>query len=369
MIAGQSPKSSFYNEQGQGLPFYQGKKEFTDRLIDQPTKWTTSVTKTAESGDILMSVRAPVGPINQATEKICIGRGLAAIRPREILNRDYLWYALSWLQPTIKGSAGAVFENINKATIELLRIPVPSPEEQRRIVAVLDDAIDGLNRARAYAETNLQDARELFQSIVVVQLVNSRWPTKTLGQVATIVNGGTPRSKLAEYWGGSAQWLTPKDMGCMAGREIGKTPRTITELGLANSAARLIPEKSVILSTRAPIGHLAINALPMAFSQGCRGLVPKEGLDHLFLYYFLYANRLALQELGTGTTFRELSASNLKSFQIVLPPPEEQRRIIAALDEAFKSTEQLAGEYQTSHKDLIDLRQSLLQRAFAGELT
>ena len=162
------------------------------------------------------------------------------------------------------------------------------------------------------------------------------WPIKTLGQVATVANGGTPKSKVAEYWGGSVQWLTPKDMGRMDWREIEKTPRTITESGLSKSSARLIPASSVILSTRAPIGHLAINTVPMAFNQGCRGLVPKEGLDHVFLYYFLYANRRILQELGTGTTFKELSASNLKLVPIMLPPLEEQRRIVAVLDEAFE---------------------------------
>ena len=82
-----------------------------------------------------------------------------------VYNSHYLWYALLWLQPAIKGNAGAVFESINKATIELLKIPVPSLEEQRRIVAVLDEAFEGLDRARAHAEANLQNAGELFASI------------------------------------------------------------------------------------------------------------------------------------------------------------------------------------------------------------
>ena len=117
VIAGQSPKSSAYNEDGRGLPFYQGKKEFTDRFLAPPATWTTQVTKRAEPNDLLMSVRAPVGPINETKEAICIGRGLAAIRAGKKIDRGFLWYALLWLQPEIVGNAGAVFPSINKKAI------------------------------------------------------------------------------------------------------------------------------------------------------------------------------------------------------------------------------------------------------------
>ena len=366
VIAGQSPKASYYNDQGNGLPFYQGKKEFTDRLLGQPTTWTTNVTKVAEAGDVLMSVRAPVGPINQATEEICIGRGLAAIRPNKSLNRDYLWYTLMWLQPTIRGHAGAVFDSINKTTIESLKIPHPPLEEQRRIVAILDEAFEGMDRAQTHTDSNLADIEEFRQSFLRHALEG--WEITTLGQVVRIVNGGTPKTKVAEYWGGSIQWLTPRDMGRMSGREIGQTPRMLTRAGLANSSARLVPQRSVILSTRAPIGHLAINTVPMAFNQGCRGLIPSEVLDHEFLFYVLYMNILVLQEMGTGTTFKELSTSKLKTLSINLPPIKEQRRIVAIVDEAFKGLGRARINVNTSLDDLNDLRQSFLQRAFAGDL-
>jgi len=170
----------------------------------------------------------------------------------------------------------------------------------------------------------------------VKDAAQSGWETKTLGEVAAIVNGGTPKSKVAEYWGGGVQWLTPKDMGQMDGREIAATPRTITDAGLAGSSARLAPAGSVILSTRAPIGHLAMNTVPMAFNQGCRGVVPSEKLDPIYLFHFLDMSRELLNDLGTGTTFKELSSSNLKSVKIPLPPLEEQQRIVAVLDEAFE---------------------------------
>ena len=193
----------------------------------------------------------------------------------------------------------------------------------------------------------------------------SGWETKTLGEVAAIVNGGTPKSKVAEYWGGGVQWLTPKDMGQMDGREIAATPRTITDAGLAGSSARLAPAGSVILSTRAPIGHLAMNTVPMAFNQGCRGVVPSEKLDPIYLFHFLDMSRELLNDLGTGTTFKELSSSNLKSVKIPLPPLEEQQRIVAVLDEAFEGLARARAHAEANLQNVRELFESIKANALA----
>lgn len=138
VIAGQSPEGKFYNKKEKGLSFYQGKKEFGEKFIGEPTTWTTKITKEALAGDILMSVRAPVGPINFATQKICIGRGLAAIRAGKDIDKDFLFYFLLFSEEKIIGNAGAVFASINKRDIENLEISVPPMAEQKRIVAKLD---------------------------------------------------------------------------------------------------------------------------------------------------------------------------------------------------------------------------------------
>jgi len=198
--------------------------------------------------------------------------------------------------------------------------------------------------------------------LVEASNTNAVWESRKLSEVASIVNGGTPKSKVAEFWNGSHQWLTPADMGKMEEREIGATPRTITDQGLARSSARLVPPKSVILSTRAPIGHLAINSVPMAFNQGCRGLVPGEKLDHVFLYYFLQANRDLLNNLGTGKTFKELSATNLKSVEIPLPPLEEQKRIVAVLDQAFATLDRARANAEANLADAEELFERIQSR-------
>lgn len=175
-----------------------------------------------------------------------------------------------------------------------------------------------------------------------------------LSKVCRIVNGGTPKSGVAEYWGGDVAWLTPAEMGKLAAPEISETVRTISSAGLRNSSAKQVPVGSVIMSTRAPIGHLAIPLAPMAFNQGCRGLVPDEGLDTRYLYYFLWFSRDALNDLGTGTTFKELSTGALGSYEIPLPPLQEQRRIVAVLDEAFAA---IATATTNAEKNLSNARE------------
>jgi len=146
VVSGQSPEGSYYNTDSNGLPFYQGKTEFTDMYLGKPTKWTTHITKRAIPDDIVMSVRAPVGPVNIVSSEICIGRGLAAIRCQEKLNKMFCFYVLRSMEDRIKGNKGSTFESINRNEICNLKIPLPPLSVQEEIVAELDSyqkIIDG----------------------------------------------------------------------------------------------------------------------------------------------------------------------------------------------------------------------------------
>jgi len=139
VISGQSPEGEFYNDRGEGTPFYQGKTEFSNKYIGSPHKWTTRETKIAEKDDILMSVRAPVGPVNISTQRICIGRGLAAIRASEKILIPFLFALLRNKEKEIKGNGGAVFDSINRKDIESIRIPLPPLEVQHEFVARIEE--------------------------------------------------------------------------------------------------------------------------------------------------------------------------------------------------------------------------------------
>jgi hypothetical protein len=166
IISGQSPPGDSYNESGDGLPFYQGKADFGDIWLKSPRVWTTNVTKRAERDDVLMSVRAPVGPVNLCPQEICIGRGLAAIRPTESLLRDYLFYFLKTNQTRIRGGDGAVFPSISREQIASIEIPLPPLEQQQRIVADIEQ----------YEKTNAQLQSEIAGNQARIRsVIDSVW--------------------------------------------------------------------------------------------------------------------------------------------------------------------------------------------------
>ena len=188
VISGQSPEGKFYNTEGQGTPFYQGKKEFSSKYIGNPTTWTTVETKIAEKDDLLMSVRAPVGDINFATQRLCIGRGLAAIRTKEDIDKEYLFYFLVAKKSCIKGKEGVGFASINRK--EIMDIDVQYPKdfsEQRSIVTRLDAAFSHIDALKANAEKQLNEARKLFQAeLTECMKPKEGWEEKTLKEVSEI---------------------------------------------------------------------------------------------------------------------------------------------------------------------------------------
>lgn len=190
------------------------------------------------------------------------------------------------------------------------------------------------------------------------------WELRTLQQVSTIVNGGTPDTNVPEYWDGDNLWITPKDMGKLNGRFVDDTFRKLTLSGLKNSSAKILPQYSLILSSRAPIGHLAINSKPISTNQGCKGIIPSDNLDTFYLYYFLLNSVEYLNSLGTGATFKELSGSKLGQVEIPLPPLPEQQRIVSILDEAFSAIDKAKANAEKNLMNAKELFESYLQGVF-----
>ncbi len=190
------------------------------------------------------------------------------------------------------------------------------------------------------------------------------WQHRVIGDVCDVVNGGTPKTGVSKYWDGPHQWITPAEMGKRSTPYVGKTERAISDSGLQNSSARLLPPRSVILSSRAPIGHLVINTVPMATNQGCKGLVPRSGLDSKYLYYYLAGIVPLLNDLGTGATFKELSGGKLKEVQVPIAPLPEQRRIVGILDEAFDGLATAKANAEQNLRNARALFESHLQSVF-----
>lgn len=162
-----------------------------------------------------------------------------------------------------------------------------------------------------------------------------KWPTATIGEVSTVVSGATPKTNNALYWDGDIPWVTPKDLSDLQKKHLQDTPRKITSEGLRSCSASMLPPQSVLFSSRAPIGLVAINTIPVATNQGFKSMVPrKEALNSDYLYWWLKTHQAEVAQLGRGATFKEVSKKIVEGIQIPLPPLPEQKRIAAILDKA-----------------------------------
>lgn len=155
-----------------------------------------------------------------------------------------------------------------------------------------------------------------------------------LGEVCKVVSGATPKREVPAYWKGDIDWVTPKDLTDLDSKYIDEAPEKISEAGYKSCSTHLVPAGSVLLSSRAPIGHLAITKRSLCTNQGFKNFVPGPKVDAEYLYWALKRDVPKLQAMGTGSTFKEISKAQIEKYRIPLPPLPTQRRIAAVLDKA-----------------------------------
>ena len=377
VIAGQSPAGKYYNKIGEGLPFYQGKKEFTDKYLGEPTTWTTNVTKEAQKDDILMSVRAPVGPINFSTQNICIGRGLAAIRVSDIIDKDFLFSFLLKHENELVGNTGAVFNSINKTQIKNINIHLPSLPEQKRIVAILDEAFESIAKAKESADKNLKNANEIFESYLqsVFENKGEGWEVKTLEDVCKIKPPKREaRNKLKET--DFVSFAPMKYLETSQKHFIPTEERTLKEVG---GSYTYFANDDVLLAKITPCfenGKLGIaKNLKNGVGFGSSEYIVFRTNDNLFseyLYYFLL--RTQFREEGAkrmmgAVGHKRVSKEFIEDSIIPLPSFSEQQSIVQKLDALSTETKKLEAIYIQKLADLEELKRSILAKAFNGELT
>ena len=190
------------------------------------------------------------------------------------------------------------------------------------------------------------------------------WREYKISDIADVIGGGTPKTSVNEYWNGDIPCLAPRDLTGYSKVYISHGDRFITEEGLKNSSTKLMPKGSVLLTSRAPIGYVAIAANTICTNQGFKSLVPKENLCHSeFLYYWIKSHVDYLRQLGTGTTFAEISGSVVKNIDILLPPLEEQK----AIAEVVSSLDDKINLLYRQNKTLEALAQTLFRQWFIEE--
>ena len=190
-----------------------------------------------------------------------------------------------------------------------------------------------------------------------------------MGDVSTIVGGGTPStSESANFENGQIPWITPADLSGHTDKFIMRGKRNITERGLQKSSARMLPREAVLLSSRAPIGYVAIASVPLATNQGFKSFILHKGTDSSFVYYLLLRCREEIQALGVGTTFKEVSATKAATIPLPLPPLPEQHRIVAEIEKQFTRLDASVAALKRVQTNLKRYRASVLKAACEGKL-
>lgn len=189
------------------------------------------------------------------------------------------------------------------------------------------------------------------------------WNIVPLKRIFSLKNGATPKSDQSDLWDGEITWITPADLNFERPEIITHSKRTISVKGAESCAVSIVPKGSIIISTRAPIGSIGLSGIDLCTNQGCRSLVPDEGVSSRFFLYFLYSAVSELQVLGKGTTFLELSSDSLASFSSCFPSLPEQQAIASFLDCECGKIDTLIAEQERMIALLAEKRQAIISHA------
>ena len=336
---GQSPESSSYNEIGDGIPFFQGNADFGERYPITRV-WCNKPTKVAKAEDILISVRAPIGAMNYAKEKCCIGRGVAALTPNEEkVSSEFIFWLLKGKNNELnqKGT-GSTFKAIGRKVLEEVQVPEINLELQRkyasnleRIYSIIQDRqrqleqLDKLVRARFV---------EMFGSIHK----STEYPYFAVRELTDVISGGTPSREKNEYWDkGTIPWIKTTEL---QNNVITVADEYITKEGLANSSAKLVPPGTVLVAmygqgkTRGMTAYLDIEACT---NQACACILPSDRIDSMFMWKYFELSYDKLRNLAQGAGQPNLNGNMIKNFQVLVPPEMMQKEYVDFVRQVDKS--------------------------------
>ncbi len=423
---GQSPPSSSYNRDGIGPPFYQGKAEF-GAMFPLPVKWCTEPKKTALSGDVLMSVRAPVGPTNLCQEQSCIGRGLAALTASDGLSNRYLLYFLRSTESEIASlGTGTTFKAVSGKVLKDIQVPLPPVAEQKRIVAkieelftrldaggealqkvkaqikryrqaVLRDAFTGKLTAKwrneelqdPNSELNREPADKLLKRMKGMMARQGKlglaaqadgkpphlsspslpdeWLCVGVSDLGHVLTGTTPPKSKTEYYGGNFPFFKPTDLD--AGYYAHRAREALSQRG--KEKARVFPALSTLVTCiGATIGKTGFLRVDGAFNQQINAIIPHSGMVPEFIYFGVISPNFQklIYETASATTLPILNKSKFMILPFPLPSRREQTQIVQEIERYFSIADAAEQAVEASLKQAERLRQSILKWAFEGKL-
>ena len=294
------------------------------------------------------------------------GRCLRA-RPTELVDSLYLYYyfCLEETKQFVRNIAvGATMPSINTKLLGEVEIALPDLNNQKRIAAVLSSLDDKIENNQKLNDNLEQQAQSYFQELFVDN-ASPEWTTGTISDLGTVVGGSTPSKAKPEYYTESGiAWITPKDLSNNKSKFVSHGENDITELGLRNSSASIMPEGTVLFSSRAPIGYIAIAAGEVTTNQGFKSVVPKPEIGTPFVYFFLKNTLPVIEGMASGSTFKEVSGSTMKNVPAVIPDAETLAKFSDFCAPIFAQQRILEEQNQS----LATLRDNLLPKLMSGEI-
>ena len=340
----------------------------TIRYIDESLyrKWMKDE---VQRGDILITSEAPFGQIFfwDSDEKIVLSQRLFCVRIKPEYDARFIYYYMTTpeFQSELDGRAtGTTVIGLRQPELMKCVIRCPEIQEQKVIAAILS-SIDAKIIANEKVNDNLeQQAQSYFQELFVDN-ADPEWTTGTISDLGTVVGGSTPSKAKPEYYTESGiAWITPKDLSNNKSKFVSHGENDITELGLRNSSASIMPEGTVLFSSRAPIGYIAIAAGEVTTNQGFKSVVPKPEIGTPFVYFFLKNTLPVIEGMASGSTFKEVSGSTMKNVPAVIPDAETLAKFSDFCAPIFAQQRILEEQNQS----LATLRDNLLPKLMSGEI-
>ena len=312
-------------------------------------------------GTVILSSRAPIGKTAILGCEMCCNQGFKNLICTDRIFNEYLYHFLRAKTNYLNSlGRGATFKELSKGIVENVLIPLPAIEEQHHI-ADLFASVEELIQTK-------KQQLDLFDELVKSRFIElfgdydlshaqSNW--KSISEIGKVVGGATPKTNIEEYWDGEYRWITPAELSSDSGY-IYDSVRKLTKAGVDSCSLQEMPIDTVILSSRAPIGKVAIAGNTFYCNQGFKNIICNKEILPRYLYTVLLLNTEYLNSLGRGATFKEISKSIVENIRVPVPPIELQEQFTAFVEQTDKSKSAV----QQSIAELEELKKSLMQKYF-----
>ena len=281
------------------------------------------------------------------------------------VDTKYLYYALKTCLLHFKQiSQGSATKFLTAKILNSFELPIPEIEIQKKIAGTLGNLDKKIKTNEAINENLERQAQAYFEELFVVN-ADPNWPECTLSDIGSIVAGGTPSKSKSEYYADQGiAWITPKDLSVDKSKFISHGENDISELGFSKSSAKKMPAGTVLFSSRAPIGYIAIAQNELTTNQGFKSVIPNENIGTSYVYFLLKNLLPTIEGMASGSTFKEISGAGMKSVPTVMPDVNIIQLFNNFCEPIFKEQEILEAE----NRRLSALRDSLLPKLMSGEI-